>query len=69
MVKGGMTPLEAIQSATIETAILFRMEDSIGQIKPNYMADIIAFKNSPLDDISEIENVIFVMKDGVVYKN
>ncbi len=69
MVKGGMTPLEAIQSATIETAILFRMEDSIGQIKPNYMADIIAFKSSPLDDISEIENVIFVMKDGVVYKN
>jgi len=45
------------------------MESEIGQIKPGYFADIIAVKGNPLDDITLLQNVLFVMKEGKVYKN
>ena len=68
MTNAGMSNEDALKSATIETAKLLRMEDQLGQIKPGMFADIIAFQNNPIEDISIVENVSFVMKDGVIYK-
>ncbi|WP_179349692.1 metal-dependent hydrolase family protein [Winogradskyella pacifica] len=68
MVEAGMPAIEALQSATITNAMLLSMEDQIGQLKPNYIADIIAVNDDPTTTISTMENVIFVMKNGVIYK-
>ena len=68
MTNAGMSNEDALKSATIETAKLLRMEDQLGQIKPGMFADIIAFQKNPIEDISIVENVSFVMKDGVIYK-
>ncbi len=68
-VRFGMTPAQAIQSATSVTADLLGWEDRVGQIAPGMYADIIAVHGDPLDDISELEDVDFVMKGGVVYKS
>ena len=68
MVKYGMTPLQAIQAATINAADLLGHSDLIGSIKPGKSADVIAVKGDPLVDIKLLENVAFVMKEGVVYK-
>lgn len=65
----GMKPIQAIQTATISNARLFGMEDKIGSITAGKFADIIAVKASPLDDISALENVHFVMKNGEIIKN
>jgi imidazolonepropionase-like amidohydrolase len=74
MVQYGMTPLEAIQAATIKAAELMdysqeHWADEVGAIDPDRYADIIAVESSPLDDITQLEHVKFVMKGGVVYKN
>jgi len=68
MVQWGMTPLEAIQAATINTAELFGI-NKVGELKTGYKADIIGVKGNPLDDISILEKVIFVMKDGELIKH
>lgn len=68
-VRFGMTPAQAIQSATSVTADLLGWENSVGQIAPGMYADIIAVHGDPLEDISELEDVDFVMKGGVVYKS
>lgn len=68
MVEAGMPEIEALQSATITNAMLLNMEDQIGQLKTNYIADIIAVNDDPTTTISTMENVIFVMKNGVIYK-
>ena len=68
MVKGGMSPLETIQSATLETAKLFRLENEIGKIKTGFSADIIALRNNPLENIELLKNISFVMKEGTRYK-
>lgn len=68
-VRFGMTPTQAIQSATSLTADLLGWEDRVGEIAPGMYADIIAVDGNPLNDISELEDVDFVMKGGVVYKN
>ena len=68
MTDAGMSNKDALKSATIETAKLLRVEDKIGQIKPGMLADIIAVQNNPIEDISTVKNVSFVMKDGVIYK-
>jgi len=68
-VRFGMTPVQAIQSATSLTAELLGWEDQVGAIEEGLYADIIAVHGDPLDDISELEDVDFVMKGGVVYKN
>ena len=68
MTSAGMSNKDALRSATIETAKLLRVEDQLGQIKPGMLADIIAFQKNPIEDISTVENVIFVMKDGVIHK-
>lgn len=69
MVQFGMTPLQAIQSATIHSADLLGWQDKVGQIAPGYLADIIAVTGNPLEDVSVLEDVDFVMKGGVVYKS
>jgi imidazolonepropionase-like amidohydrolase len=68
MVEAGMPALAAIQSATITNAMLLGVANEIGQIKPNFFADIIAVNENPLDNIKTLENVTFVMKNGVIYK-
>ena len=66
MVRYGMTPMQAIQSATIEAARLMRKETEIGSIAPGRFADLIAVKGDPLTDIRVLEKVDFVMKDGKI---
>ena len=69
MTDAGMSNKDALKSATIETAKLLRVEDKLGQIKPGMLADIIAVQNNPIEDISTVKNISFVMKDGVIYKH
>ena len=68
MVEAGMPAIEALQSATITNAMLLNMEDEIGQVKKGFLADIIAVNDDPTKNISTMENVVFVMKDGIVFK-
>ncbi len=69
MVEVGMPPMEAIQSATVTNAKILGLSNEIGQIKVGFIADIVATDTNPIDDISALERITFVMKDGVVYKN
>lgn len=68
MVEAGMTPEDAIRSATIEAARLLRIEEELGQMKKGYIADIVAVKKDPLKDIKILQDVSFVMKQGKIYK-
>ncbi len=68
MVAYGMKPLAALQAATSVNAQIFHLEH-LGQLKEGFLADIIAVKGNPVETISTMRNVSFVMKDGVVYKN
>jgi len=67
MVDFGMTPMDAIQSATSRAAVMLDMDDQIGVIAPGAYADIIAVPGDPLNDIKVFENVQFVMKNGKTY--
>jgi imidazolonepropionase-like amidohydrolase len=69
MVRYGMTPMQAIQSATVVAAELLDRSTDFGAIAPGMFADIVAVNGNPLRDISELERVRFVMKGGEVYKN
>ncbi|HUK48403.1 MAG TPA: amidohydrolase family protein [Terriglobales bacterium] len=68
MVKFGMTPLQALQADLINGAKLLRWDGQIGQLKPGFFADVVAVRGNPLDDITAVQHVEFVMKNGVVYK-
>lgn len=68
MVACGMTPMRAIQSATLEAARLLKIDDRLGTIEPTKLADIVAVRGNPLDDIRLMREIGFVMKDGVVVK-
>jgi len=68
MVKFGMTPLAAIQAGTLHGAKLLGWQDQIGTLKPGYQADVVAVPGNPLEDISALEKVSFVMKAGVIYR-
>jgi imidazolonepropionase-like amidohydrolase len=68
MVKYGMTPMQAIQAATSSAADLIGRSNELGSIKPGKYADVIAVSGDPLNDVTLLENVQFVMKDGKVYK-
>ncbi|WP_430442869.1 amidohydrolase family protein [Sphingorhabdus contaminans] len=68
MVRYGMTPMQAIQSATIRAAELLDKDDHLGSIAPGYTADLVAVKGDPLTDIRVLENVAHVVKDGVLVK-
>jgi imidazolonepropionase-like amidohydrolase len=69
MVNLGLTPLQAIQSATVNDADLLGWSDRVGVVEPGHYADIIAVDGDPLADVTTLERVKFVMKGGVVYKN
>jgi imidazolonepropionase-like amidohydrolase len=68
MVKYGMTPMQAIQSATVNAADLIGHSELFGSITAGKSADIIAVNGDPLADIRELEHVPFVMKEGKIYK-
>jgi imidazolonepropionase-like amidohydrolase len=68
MVKYGMSPLAVLQADLLNGAKLLGWEGQIGSLEPGYLADVIAVTGNPLDDISAVNTVGFVMKGGVVYK-
>ena len=68
MVKYGLSPVAALQADLLNGAKLLGWEGRIGALAPNYLADVIAVTGNPLEDISAVQNVTFVMKGGVVYK-
>jgi imidazolonepropionase-like amidohydrolase len=68
MVRYGMTPMQAIQSATIRTAELLGKERELGSIAPGRFADLVAVARDPLGDITALENVAHVMKDGRIVR-
>ncbi len=63
-----MTPMQAIQSATRAAADLLDMSDRVGTLEPGKLADIVAVPGNPLNDITAMERVSFVMKDGTIVK-
>jgi imidazolonepropionase-like amidohydrolase len=69
MVEFGMSPIDAIKSATSRAALMLDMEGQIGVVAPGAYADIIAVDGDPLRDIKVLRTVAFVMKDGKVFKN
>lgn len=68
MVQNGMKPLAVMQADLLNGARLLDWQDEIGKLKPGYFADIIAVPGNPLDDITAVQKVSFVMKNGVVYR-
>ncbi len=68
MAEAGMPPMKTIQSATSVAAQLLRIDDELGTVEAGKLADLVAVPGNPLDDISLMEKVSFVMKDGKVYK-
>ncbi len=69
MVELGMSPMDAIRTATVNPAEMLKAQGEIGVIAPGAYADIIAVAGDPLTDVKQLQQVKFVMKDGVVYKN
>lgn len=69
MVEAGMPVVEAIKSATITNAELLGMGDNLGQLKAGFLADIVAVDKNPEDDVNTLRNVVFVMKEGKIFKS
>jgi imidazolonepropionase-like amidohydrolase len=69
MVRGGMTPSEALLAATAVNARIIRMQDELGRVRPGLLADLIAVAGDPTENIQAVRDVRFVMKGGVVYKS
>ena len=69
MVRYGMTPMQAIQSATTVAAALLGESPNLGEIAPGHFADLVAVDGDPLQDVARLERVRFVMKGGQVFKN
>ena len=68
MVDRGMTPMQALQAATVTSAELIEREHDLGRLAAGYLADVIAVPGDPSEDINVTKDVRFVMKDGQVYK-
>lgn len=68
LVDGGMSEMAAIRSATVEASKLLKISDRLGTIQAGMIADVVAVKGDPLDDINLLRDIDFVMKEGVVYK-
>nr|WP_299073963.1 amidohydrolase family protein [uncultured Allomuricauda sp.] len=69
MVEVGMPIMKALKSATITNATLLGMGDNLGQLKEGFLADIIAVDENPVDNVDTLENVVFVMKEGQIFKS
>ncbi|WP_421810801.1 amidohydrolase family protein [Flagellimonas sp.] len=69
MVEAGMPVVEAIKSATVTNAELLGMGDNLGQLKAGFLADIVAVGENPEDDVNTLRNVVFVMKEGKIFKS
>jgi imidazolonepropionase-like amidohydrolase len=68
LVRDGMAPLTALKSSTGVAAELLGWEDRVGSLEPGKFADVVAVRGNPVEDIAMMSRVIFVMKDGMVYK-
>jgi len=68
MHEAGMPIMETIQAATVTNANLLGVQNELGQLKTGFLADIVAVDENPTKNVSTLENVVFVMKEGVVYK-
>ena len=69
LIEAGLSPMDAIKAGTIVGAELLQWDDKLGSIEANKLADIIAVSGNPLEDISALENPVFVMKDGEIIIN
>lgn len=69
MVEWGLTPMQAVQAATVNAADLLGWSDKVGAVAPGLFADLVAVEGDPLKDITELERVKWVMKGGTVYRN
>ncbi len=69
MVDYGFTPMETLVAATKTNATMMKWDDKVGTLEAGKFADVVAFDESPLDNIKTLQDVAFVMKDGKVYKN
>ena len=69
MVEAGMPAGEAIRAATVTNALLLGLSESLGSLEANKLADLIAVPANPLQNVKTLQNVTFVMKDGIVYKH
>lgn len=68
MHEAGMPIMETIQSATVTNAMLLGMSNELGQLKEGFLADIVAVDEDPMKNVATLEHVVFVMKEGVIYK-
>ncbi|UII80921.1 amidohydrolase family protein [Flagellimonas sp. CMM7] len=69
MVEAGMPIMAALKSATVTNAELLGMGSNLGQLKENFLADIVAVDENPKDNVETLKNVVFVMKEGEIYKS
>jgi len=69
MVDLGMKPIDALRSAALTDAELLGLADQIGTLEPGKLADIVAVPGDPLENIRQTEHVLFVMKEGVIFRN
>ena len=69
MAEVGMPVMEALKSATMTNASLLGIGNELGQLKKGFIADIVAVEEDPKKNVATLEKVVFVMKEGVVYKN
>ena len=69
LLDAGIPIKESLKAATITNALLLGMSEELGQLKEGFYADIIAVDENPMKNVKTLENVVFVMKNGVVYKN